>query len=61
MSDDKRMNISDEAVEAANHEPVEVAIADGMRDGVICSVCGVVRFGWIETGEWPCDAAGAGE
>jgi hypothetical protein len=39
------------------HQPKAVAIADGTRDAIICSACGVVRNGWVESGAWPCDFA----
>ena len=47
-----------QAVEAAaKHEPIDVAIMDGTQDVTICSSCGVVRGGWVESGAWPCEQA----
>lgn len=39
------------------HRPIEVAIADGTRNATICAECGIVRGGFVQCGEWPCDIA----
>ena len=57
------MNISDEVVEAALvagavHRMEWAAVADGTRDEAVCSVCGVVRGGFVVAGAWPCPEAG---